>query len=372
MNNQSNRIPSLDGIRAVSITIVVLSHIWYSFGYPDKFYLTGNLGVRIFFIISGFLITSILINELKENSEINLKKFYLRRTFRIFPAYYFYILVILAFSSVFNLFSSTSFLISLTYSTNYFFTQVPRELEHFWSLAIEEQFYLIFPGILVFFGLKDFKKVLLALLFFSPCLRYLNTVYSTAAPELQFLRIGWNFHTNIDVLAIGCLLAIWRDSLHLNKFYQKFLSFRPTPLILTFIIILLGYFSERNLILFYTVGLTLMNLSIAICIDYLISNPQSIPGKMLNLRPVKFIGVLSYSIYLWQQPFMFYSENRFWTHFPFNFILLILCSLFSYYFIEKTFLKYRLNIEKKFFTEETKDKFSNLSQPTTINKISSI
>lgn len=362
MNNQSKRIPSLDGIRAVSITIVVLSHIWYSFGYPDKFYLTGNLGVRIFFVISGFLITSILINELKENSTINLKRFYLRRTFRIFPAYYFYILVILAFSSVFNLFSSTSFLISLTYTTNYFFTQVPRELEHFWSLAIEEQFYLIFPGILVVYGLKDFKKILLILLVLSPCLRYLTTLYPTPIPELQFLRIGWNFHTNIDVLATGCLLAIWRDSLHLNPIYQKFLRSRIFLLILIFIIILLGFYSEKNLALFYIFGLTLMNFSIALSIDYLISNPQKITGKLLNLRPIRFVGVLSYSIYLWQQPFMFYSESRFWTHFPLNFILLILCSLFSYYFIEKTFLNYRQNIEKKYFSEKTEE---NILQPQT-------
>lgn len=362
MKAQSNRIPSLDGIRALSITLVVFNHIWISNSFQDKFYLFGNLGVRIFFVISGFLITSILINELGKTSKINLKKFYLRRTFRIFPAYYFYIAVIYYFSVVFNLCPENGFLITLTYTTNYFFTQVPRELGHFWSLAVEEQFYLIFPGLLALVGLSEFKKVLLALLFLTPALRYISVVYSQTSPETLLLQVGWYFHNNVDVIATGCLLAIWRNSFHQNKVYQHFLRLWFSPIFFISLIILLGYYSEKNLTLFYLFGITLMNLSIAFCIDWFITNPKSLAGKFLNLRPIQYVGVLSYSIYLWQQPFTFYSPDKVWTHFPYNFILLILCSLFSYYIIEETFLKYRQNIEKQLFTEKPKEK-NILPQP---------
>jgi peptidoglycan/LPS O-acetylase OafA/YrhL len=89
MNNQKNRIPSLDGLRAISILLVILDHFLSNLGFPINTFLFGNLGVRIFFIISGFLITSILMEEIEKTSTINLVKFYFRRTLRIFPAYYF-------------------------------------------------------------------------------------------------------------------------------------------------------------------------------------------------------------------------------------------------------------------------------------------
>ena len=352
MSNLPGRIPCLDGLRGVSISLVVFSHIWYSNGYPDKFYLTGNLGVRIFFIISGFLITLILVKEIEKNSILDLKKFYFHRVFRIFPAYYFYLSVIFFLFVILEFYCSSAFLVSLTYSSNYFFLSLPKELEHTWSLAVEEQFYLFFPMLFAMVGLKDFKKILLAILFITPAFRYLAHTNPSISYESQYLSMAWNFHTNMDILASGCLLALWRDSLHSHPIYKAFLR---SPLIFLFLlpfIFLLGYFSDSYLIYFYVLGMTVMNIAVTLCVDWVITNHQSMLGRILNIPALQFIGVLSYSIYLWQQPFMFYSETRIWTHFPYNFIFLTLFSLFSYYFVERTFLQYRQRIEKMYFVKK--------------------
>ncbi len=92
--------------------------------------------------------------------------------------------------------------------------------------------------------------------------------------------------------------------------------------------------------------MTIVNVSVALCVDWLIVNHQKILGRILNSPPFKFIGVMSYSLYLWQQPFINYSENVPLTYFPLNIILMILLSLLSYYIIERRFLRWRQVWEK--------------------------
>jgi peptidoglycan/LPS O-acetylase OafA/YrhL len=321
MNTLENRIAGLDGLRAFSILIVLVSHISFSHSNPDKFYLTGNLGVRIFFAISGFLITNVLIKEFEKEAKINLKRFYFRRVFRIFPAYLFFMGFMMLFT-VFGIFSLTNFLPPLTYTTNYLFPTVSTELRHTWSLAVEEQFYLIFPIVFSFVGLANFRKFLIIILFVTPVFRMIAQLTPSINEEQQFLSTAWNFHTNMDILASGCLLALYRNELHLNKYYRKFLGASFSLVFLILLILLLGYFSEKYLMSFYAFGITIMNLSIVLCIDWLIVNKQSQISKLLNLTPLRFIGVLSYSIYLWQQLFTCYSEMMPWTYFPCNLILI--------------------------------------------------
>jgi len=358
MSISDSRIPSLDGLRAISIIIVVISHISYSHLKVDKFYLTGNLGVRIFFAISGFLITSILLKEYRDSGRINLKKFYFRRTFRIFPAYFFFLGLMFFYLFFLNAPSLPTIFYSFTYLTDYFFTAVPVELKHTWSLAVEEKFYLIFPVILVLIGLAHYKRFLILILIVTPVFRIL-TQYSTADDKL--LSIAWNFHTNMDVLATGCLLALCRAELHQKDYYLKILKSYFTPVILILIIIFLGVISETHFDAFYLFGITIINLSIVLCIDWLIVNRQSPAGRLLNLSPLKFIGVLSYSIYLWQELFTFYSESMPWTYFPYNIILLSVFSLFSYYFVEKRFLNLRQELEKRYFPKEESENLTPAS-----------
>ncbi len=344
--NNDGRIASLDGLRALAIFLVVSNHLLLRFTTHLPY--LGNFGVKVFFVISGFLITSILAAEFEKTETINLKRFYFRRTLRIFPAYYFYIFVIFLtkMAGVYPI-PLTDFISSLTYTSNYFPTD-SLELGHSWSLAVEEQFYLIYPGLFFLLGLKKIKRVLIFVVLLAPLIRLL-TMYLFYSGGNFSLWLVFAFHTNMDALAIGCLLAFYRKELHANKYYQRFLGSPAAFISLPFIVSAVFYYPEAYLFLF-TLGWTILNLLIVSGIDWLIFNSDSsIFGRLFNLAPVKYIGVLSYSIYLWQQPFSIYSENLIWTHYPFNLIMIIVFSLISYYLIERNFLKLRKHSETDFF-----------------------
>ena len=352
MNEALKRIPSLDGLRAISVALVVLSHLVGELPYRLE-NAVGNLGVRFFFVISGFLITSILVAELEKTSTVNLPKFYFRRTLRIFPAFYFFLAVVLALSlaGVFQI-PFESFLSPLTYTSNYI-EPGAWELDHSWSLSIEEQFYLLFPGLLLVCGLAQMKKILIFVILATPLIRVVNFILLRdygGGSEIPLWYI-FGFHTNMDALAIGCLLAVYRDRLHSNKFYQSFLASPAAFLVLPLIIAAVVYnYSYTSL--YFGLGITALHFSIVLLIDWAVVNYKSAAGRFLNFAPLRFIGALSYSIYLWQQLFTKYAEDKWWTHFPANIILLIALSLFSYFLIEKKFLALRQLLENKIFTKK--------------------
>ncbi len=351
MESHTNRIPSLDGLRAISIALVVVSHLFWGAGIYFNKYLSGILGVRIFFVISGFLITSILLAEWEKTSTLNLGKFYFRRTLRIFPAYYFYIFVMLT-ATILGFYAAelAAFLPSMTYTSNYFHAPV-WELGHTWSLAIEEQFYLLFPGIFLLLKLRDTKKFLFFIILISPVVR-LATLFALpvdgGANQDNLLTLEHSFHTNMDVLAVGCLLALTRRRLHEARIYRRVLRSNAAPAIFLGGTMLVGFCSNFT-VFFFGVGLTLMNIFIAALIDWLVVNHDSPAGRVLNSKPFVFVGTLSYSLYLWQQPFTGFSAGRVWTQMPFNIILITVFSLFSYYVIEKNFLRMRERAEKSIF-----------------------
>src|SRR5215831_9782405 len=168
------RIPSLDGLRAISILLVVAGHSFDEGRSPLLFELfghLGNYGVRIFFIISGFLITTLLLKEYTKTETISLRSFYLRRALRIFPAFYVYVAVIciLAVLGVVSLLRG-DVLHAVTYTMNYHTTR-GWYLNHIWSLSVEEQFYLIWPAALLFAGPGRAPRIALATVILAPFIR---------------------------------------------------------------------------------------------------------------------------------------------------------------------------------------------------------
>ncbi len=175
-----SRMPSLDGLRAVSICMVVIGHssgtvtaLSHSPSVVLGFLGLGRLGVSIFFVISGFLITTLLVCEHHTTQSINLKNFYIRRAFRIFPGFYAYWLVALALTLLgFTHLSHSDLISAAVYVWNY----VPRHvctwcLGHTWSLSVEEQFYLLWPLILKFSGPTRGKWTALVVVFSAPFIR---------------------------------------------------------------------------------------------------------------------------------------------------------------------------------------------------------
>lgn len=142
--------PSLNGLRAISIIMVIIHHYIFLYkGSSKYFYFLGPLGVDIFFVISGFLITTLCIREKIETGDLSLKNFYIRRVLRILPVAYLYIIVILILNyfvgfnvALINLLTAALFLTNISYFQRVKFDWM---VAHFWSVSVEEQFYILFP-----------------------------------------------------------------------------------------------------------------------------------------------------------------------------------------------------------------------------------
>lgn len=301
------------------------------------FLLNHHFGVNVFFVVSGFLITSLLLDEEQRTGTISFKKFYIRRTLRIFPAYYFVLLVyfLLQLAGYFH-FSALSWITSLTFTKQFYSDD--WYTSHFWSLSVEETFYLFWP--LVFMVSDQFRKSFAILLI----------------ALVPLIRIGFHFYptewhseltlfTRIDGIALGCLLALYREEIiaKLSPYWTAIFIFTTVAILalpdmpfllakvgLSFILIPLGI----------TYG-TLANVLVALILLYSVFGPQGLWFRFLNNRVMNYIGVLSYSIYLWQQFFMWALDGPVdWIHrFPQNIVLIFLAAMGSYHLIEKPFLR---------------------------------
>ncbi|WP_221248698.1 acyltransferase family protein [Desulfuromonas versatilis] len=341
----TSRIPCLDGIRCIAVAFVLLAHCNGTryFTLPGRLgdlLHVGNLGVRIFFVLSGFLITTLLLQEREKYGQISLKNFYIRRTIRIFPALYFFVAcVVTANSFGWIQLSFSDVLHSLTYTMNYHYDR-GWEVGHLWSLAVEEQFYLLWPIALIFFGNRRGLWFALGVVVAVPIIRVLTWEFFPS----QRPGIGESFQTVCDALATGCLLAGLRHYWGAPKIKDRCIGGVWVPLI-AFGVLTLNYFSSY-ISISYTVGTTLMNFVIALLIDWAIRNPETRTGHVLNSRIFAYLGALSYSLYLWQQPFLNRASESILCAFPLNIILAFAAAIFSYHLVEQPFLGLRTKFRK--------------------------
>lgn len=325
-------MPSLDGLRAISILLVLLSHCLGTHGFPQlpsRWFALGDFGVRIFFVISGFLITSILIRELDGTQTISLSRFYIRRAMRLLPALYVYIgvVVLLAYAGIVRV-TDRDIAFGLTYSMN--FDTVPGwNFGHFWSLAIEEQFYLLWPfGLLLLRTRRAAAKFLAGVLIVDPFIRIAS----------HYVGPAFNFFVWTDALGSGCLLALLRTELADNRHYRRVLESRWFFLVPT-IALLCNYIPSTKLSWLF--GVTIMNVSIAMTIDWAMRNTTGIAGRFLNQPAISFLGVASYSIYVWQQVFIDRHADNWFNVFPVNVALALAAAMMSYLLIECPCLRLR-------------------------------
>jgi peptidoglycan/LPS O-acetylase OafA/YrhL len=348
MNDQRSRIASLDGLRAISIGLVLISHLVGTrfFFVPvrlGRIFELGELGVRVFFVISGFLITQLLLKELGASGRIKLSRFYFRRTFRIFPPYYVFIGVLIAlnFFSVIQLAQGDS-IHALTYTSNY----APNRswnVGHTWSLSVEEQFYLLWPAVLILIGKRRALWAAAALIPLCPIIRLVIWEW---VPSMQS-GIGAQFETVADSIAAGCLLAGVRDWLNRSRRYQRLQSSKWF-LLVPFAVLFANALHDHPRLYFFF-GYTAMNLGIAACVDWCVTNHAGRLGRALNSRSMVFVGVMSYSIYLWQQVFLNRYSSSIVTQFPINIVMVCVASFASFYLVERPSLRLRHRLEGKVF-----------------------
>jgi peptidoglycan/LPS O-acetylase OafA/YrhL len=296
----------------------------------------GNLGVRCFFIISGFLITTLIFKEQVSSGKFSLKRFYLRRSIRIFPAAFVLIGVIGALGALGELHLYPGDLLhALSYTMNY---HAHRSwwLDHLWSLSVEEQFYLLWPGTIWLLGPRRSLTGAFVVVLLAPIIR-LVMWFGFHAGDTAMTK---QFQVIADALATGCLLSGYYNRLRAIAWYERLQrSSLYIPLALAILIgANISYLVHPWV--FYVFGQTFANLATVACIDWCIVNSAS-KAEVLNTRIFVYVGTLSYSLYLWQNIFLNPDADGWQYRLPLNLALACVAGVASYYLIERPFLKFK-------------------------------
>ena len=350
--------PEIDGLRAIAVGAVILYHAQITILGHQPFK-GGFIGVDIFFVISGYLITSIILKEFIKTGSISFKHFYQRRIRRILPVLLFVMLVSLPFAWVYLLPNdlldfSKSILYSLGFSSNFYFHYSGLEyggagLEgnpflHTWSLSVEEQYYVLFP-LALFITFKFFKKFLIHVLILGFIISLgLANWGSTNYPSASFYFL----HTRIWEILAGSILAYFEIIKGGRSKIHSFNLILPS----------VGLFLIGHSILFFNDKMfhpSFYTLSpiIGVCLMIWFCQKNELITKILSTKLLVGIGLISYSLYLWHYPIFVFvmkfnlASFNIFTKFIIA-ISIIFLSIFSYYFIEKPFRSKKIKFKKIF------------------------
>ncbi len=307
-----NYKPRLDGLRCVAIVMVLLGHFLYFVGGVN----TGIYGVNLFFVLSGFLITSILLSEKEKSFGMAYKKFISRRALRIFPLYYLAI-VILIIWQVDNIQSNWPYLATYTYNFRVGnMSHADRALANgyrygpYWSLSVEEQFYLFFPFIVLLLNKR--KRWLLVILILFVISGFLQKFYNIFSMETHPYE---NLVTNMSALSVGALGALCMRQDWLNK--KLFNSIFVEAFLLLSLAFMLQ--SKNEWVIFC--GFPLVNLYLVIKGAVFSFKISAVDKFLANKRSI-FIGRISYGIYIYHLMVMHlfneYIFNPLWNWIPFE------------------------------------------------------
>lgn len=345
-SSNKDRWPALDGLRAVSIIGVLGFHA----GWPG--FSGGARGVDLFFVISGFLITWLLVREKDKTGQLSIKKFYWRRFLRIVPAFVVFLVgywsaCMVVFRDLKPLLLS-SLLIAATYTTNAARAWFDRTviLDHTWSLSAEEQFYAVWPWLTAALKKQTLLVVTFALVVLAPVYRtLLFFTIGTSGPSHRYV---YGPDTRFDTILVGCLLALVINEPRYCQFIRAWARRGLTipagiGLLVTSIAV-----SIQSPFFMNTVGYSLIALSAGILLVAALFQEHLLYGKLLASPPLQWVGRLSYSLYLWHTVALALA-GRFaghlpkgpgipWTSTSYVTIAFGLASA-SYYFVEKPFLR---------------------------------
>ena len=337
-------LPELDALRAVAVIMTLLAH-FSPIEIPYMWY-----GVPIFFTISGFLITSILLNSINKQNGINkitiIKNFMIRRALRLFPIYYIFILTFWLAKNYLHL------QLWKDEFTPYFFTYTPNFIifkigannascfAHLWSLGVEEQFYLFWPWLILY----PSKKIRLPIIIFMMIFSCLFVVFYYKVDQIKALPFA-NFHT----LGVGALLACFYTEKTNTLYWLK--KFRQVIFLFTFshLVVVLIYFNQSSAIwhLYREVSLCACTFSIVLCSIY---GWTGFIKYFTQNRQIQYLGTISYGIYLYHMPVPYLCRifaGKFFPSVQLNpYFFLIVCFAFtfllaalSFKYIETPFLK---------------------------------
>jgi len=337
--------PELDGLRAIAVGAVILYHAQIRF-FDFKLFTGGFIGVDIFFVISGYLITSIILKELILSGTFSFKNFYERRIRRILPALLFVMLISIPFAWIY-LFPvsfidfSKSILYSIGFSSNFYFhysgqiygdeSGLYKPFLHTWSLSVEEQFYIIFPLVLLI-TFKYFRKYLLTILVIS---LFISLQIADWGSKNYSSATFYFFYTRIWELLAGSILAYF-EIIKGQRVKKKKYNFIFQSLGLILIGHSIIFFNDK---MFHPSFYTLSPI-IGTCFIIWFSNKDELITKILSTKLFVGIGLISYSLYLWHYPIFVFARIIEFTQGSFSkklllVMILFIISIFTYFFIER-------------------------------------
>ncbi len=346
-----NYIKGFDALRALSIGFVMLNHLGID-GFLEKNsfartrlwqLFSGETGVHIFFVLSGFLITSILLREKYQTGKINLKNFFARRFLRLLPPLVlFFAAIIILMSTGIVKFDLQALAMSFFYLYNYVpLLHYVNELAHTWSLAVEEQFYLIWPFCLIL--IRKYKT----LLFFCGLCILISAVALFTFPEYAFrahLRPKRWFIPAAGHIFVGCLFAVINTHFQsvVNRCLTKsFMCFGlALALFLAPVYIPKSFIETSSLIQSVGVGLLLL---------WIYHNQSHWFTIFLDFKLFVYFGKISYGLYVFQGLFLTtgYGSPFGFQQYPLNVVLTFATAILSYHCVEKPVLK----LKSRFQTE---------------------
>jgi peptidoglycan/LPS O-acetylase OafA/YrhL len=330
---RSARIPTLDGWRAIAIISVLCLHIRWPARLTFLGY-GGDLGVRLFFALSGFLITSRLIDEFDTRGVISWRGFYIRRAFRILPPAFLALLVLALLGPVLHVLQiDVRGLIASAFFYRNYLPDGGWYTAHFWSLAVEEHFYLLWPAVLALVGIARGWRASLALAAIFTLWRHADTRFNWVGHLWPFLH-GDTHRTDYRIpgLLWGCLVAfLWRSQAIRMSLTKVVRSWWSLPLVVAAVLLV------RIQTTWSDDGLDLLMAALPLIT---IADPRGAVSRVLETRLMRWIGLLSYSLYLWQQLFIpFYANSEaLIQRFPINVVASFCAAALSYYLIERPFI----------------------------------
>lgn len=353
--------PNLSALRLIAASLVIIHHIelYKSLFYLDNFFnipffaIIGKLGVVLFFVLSGFLITSLMLHEKDLKGKINIRNFYVRRVIRIWPLYYIIVLLgffVYPYIPFFDIPDKTVFpnVLDHRFPNIFFYLTIFANLaipifgdvpytSQTWSVSTEEQFYLLWPLVFLFFN-KHLIKCMITIIITYWLLKYVVDVYDIpgTSDKIQNIFRGYLFFFNINCMATGGIFAVLvhRDFAVIKFIFNKYIL--PAAAALTCLLLALGV----NFGFFHY---DIYALLFALIITNLACNPKY--SKLLENRYTNYLGDISYGVYMYHFIALTVAIrvaiyfNCLWIIYPITFIITFIISHFSYKYLESFFFK---------------------------------
>lgn len=340
------QIKSLYGLRTICVFIVIFSHIRNTPNVPifisliGESILFGGLGVQMFFVVSGFLITGNLLKEIVRAKKRILLRFFIKRIFKIFPVFYAYLIVAFLFCYYYELTTNyTSFVNSALYIENFKYSG-NWITGHSWSLSVEEQFYFFWPFLIIHSKLRNILIFIFFSLNYEPLIQIISFLFNNKSVLILSPILSY-----LPPIMFGSLISIlyFKD----YKIFSRYIN--KIWIILSIIIILVISTLDRlHLFNFFIqpFGYLINSLLLGyIFISILHLKSNNFWFKVLNNKVFIYIGKISYSVYVWQQLFLipngFFKYDFWFTYYPINLVFIFAISSISYAFIEIPCIKLR-------------------------------